>query len=63
MSAPALCERFLFCTGGAVTPRAEAFMRAKGAQVLQKPVPLDDLRLMIHRLAEREVEVVGGDAG
>ena len=53
-SAPALAARFVFMTGGAFTPGAEAFLEQVPCPVLYKPTPLDAL--------EAVIQEVGGDA-
>lgn len=50
---PALADRMLFCTGGAFTPRGIAFVQRMQHRVLDKPVPLNDLREAIDAIASR----------
>jgi CheY-like chemotaxis protein len=46
----ALSERMLFSTGGAFTPRTIEFSERFRDRVLQKPVPLEQLRAAIERV-------------
>ena len=46
-SCPRLLARTVFLTGGAITPRAEAFLASPGVTHLGKPVDLDRLHQML----------------
>ncbi len=48
---PDLVERVLFITGDTVTPDTRSFVESIGAEVLQKPFSLDELRRRMERLA------------
>ncbi len=53
--APAHAERMVFITGGATTPRAQAFIDAVRSPVLRKPFDIGELREVIRsRLAARQ---------
>jgi CheY-like chemotaxis protein len=44
---PELSQRFLFMTGGSLTPESDAFVRAHANRVIDKPFELDRLCQMI----------------
>jgi CheY-like chemotaxis protein len=46
-----ICEHMLFISGGAVTPRARAFVDQREVRVLDKPVPRDALLAAIQQSA------------
>ncbi|MDH5494042.1 MAG: hybrid sensor histidine kinase/response regulator, partial [Myxococcales bacterium] len=45
---PDLCERFVFCTGGAFTSRAQVFLEQVGRPVIQKPIETPHLRAALY---------------
>jgi CheY-like chemotaxis protein/two-component sensor histidine kinase len=45
-----LCARFVFATGGAFTPRAQAFLERVPNTRLDKPFDLDELRALVNGL-------------
>ncbi len=45
--------RMGFVTGGAFTPRAQAFVDARPARILEKPFRLRDLAALVQRLSQR----------
>jgi two-component system, cell cycle sensor histidine kinase and response regulator CckA len=47
---PHLCDRFIFITGHAESPRVKEFLVHAGEMVLQKPFHLDDLAAIIRQL-------------
>jgi PAS domain S-box-containing protein len=47
---PDLAERFVFLTGGAFTPRSQAFVANRRNRVLEKPVDRDHLRRVIEEV-------------
>lgn len=47
-SAPDLAGRVVFCTGGAITPRMQAFVASVDNEVLNKPLSPRDLRELFH---------------
>ena len=47
--APKLAGRFVFMTGGAFTPRAQAFVESIGNPCLQKPLDMSQLRSILAR--------------
>jgi len=49
---PALAARMVFITGGAFTPAAQTFLQAVSNPVLEKPVQLNNLRVIIRGLTE-----------
>ncbi len=49
---PMLAARFLFCTGGALSPEEAAYLRESGCPTLFKPLNLDDLRAMLEEPPE-----------
>jgi CheY-like chemotaxis protein len=51
---PELCERMVFITGGAFTPRAEEFARTTTCQLVSKPFDASELRaIAAERVAAR----------
>ena len=48
---PALCRRFVFMTGGAVTERARKFLDGMPDQRLDKPFRLEQVEALLRRLA------------
>ncbi len=50
---PALIERVVFCSGGAFTPRAKAFLGSVGNAFLPKPIDVDALERIIQQARER----------
>ena len=50
-SYPALSERLVFMTGGALSLRAEAFIKEVG-QVLEKPLRASDIRDLVSSLVD-----------
>ena len=46
---PALAARFLFMTGGAFTPRGDAFALAHADDLIRKPVDVDELREVVRQ--------------
>ncbi len=51
---PALADRVVFCTGGAVTDAARAFLRAQPRPVLEKPFDVEALLELVARFEKRE---------
>ncbi|MBN2197136.1 MAG: response regulator [Polyangiaceae bacterium] len=47
-----LAARFVFCTGGALSPAEAAYLRESGCPTLFKPLNLDDIREMVSEPAE-----------
>ncbi len=47
--APDQCERVVFLTGGAFTPRAQEFLSRVPNARLEKPFDLDDLMVLIRK--------------
>jgi CheY-like chemotaxis protein len=47
---PALCRRFVFMTGGAVTERARKFLDGMPEQRLDKPFRLEQVEALLRRL-------------
>jgi DNA-binding NtrC family response regulator len=45
--APAIADRFVFMTDGALTPTASAFLESVGSRWLEKPVGLEKLREIV----------------
>ncbi|WP_225408710.1 PAS domain S-box protein [Stigmatella hybrida] len=48
---PQMAERIIFMTGGAFTPRAQAFLRHVSNPKLDKPLNLEELRVLVNRRA------------
>lgn len=44
---PELCQRLAICTGGALSPAADAFIASNAVTILEKPVDIDELRQRI----------------
>jgi len=49
---PTLAARFVFCTGGALSPEEAAYLRDSGCPTLFKPLNLDDVRAMLEEPSE-----------
>lgn len=49
---PSQCSRFLFVTGGVITPAAEAFIERQDIRVLPKPFMPSALKTAIYRIAQ-----------
>lgn len=54
--APELLPRTVFLTGGAFTQRAAEFLAAVPNPRLEKPFEIDDLRLLIQKVSQRELK-------
>ena len=48
---PALADRFMFVTGGAFSSDARRFLEESVAAVIQKPFRVEDLLVLIDRIA------------
>lgn len=49
---PALAGRFVFSSGGAFTASTKAFVEARGADILEKPIDVDRLEAIVAAFAE-----------
>ena len=49
VSCPHAAKRMIFMTGGAVTPRARAFVATVPNAVIDKPLDMDELRALLRR--------------
>jgi CheY-like chemotaxis protein len=50
---PALLDRFVFTTGGAITPRSREFLGRVKPRVLAKPFPVEELYALIQEMKQR----------
>jgi DNA-binding response OmpR family regulator len=49
-TAPALAQRFVFVTGGTVTPQSAAYLEEVANPRLNKPFRADELRALVRRV-------------